>query len=366
MLSRYSSQAGSVFSSDEIQNKRNIHIVVLESFMDPMLLGFPLPEDPFDRRIRENLGGYSLSPVFGGRTAQAEFELLCGTPVYDFLDPVTFNDLRGASIACLPTLLRENGYVTLSSTDVPDNFFNMREAYKSLGFSHSYFRDAYPTADMDGTWVSADENIAFNKHLIEPLLKRKQPFLNYVLFVTGHTPYEMNPDKRPQVLQTDSTDEVTRFVNAVYYNTRSLADYIEFLVEKDPEALIFLVGDHQGALPSISRSSDWSRQFEFGRYLTPYLFLDAGEAKRYGDIAHFDAVHIIMHSLHGTSYSPLVQPYGVDLIRPFNQQAFYKYEGVVHLCPNGDDPRCAAVDEFRKETIARWLRLIQESRPKSE
>lgn len=364
MLVRYGAQQPSVFASDVITDKRNVHIFVLESFMDPLLLEIPMPEDPIDARIRQSLGGYSLSPVFGGRTAQAEFEVLCGTPVYDYLDPVTFNDLRGAPIASLPTLLRKNGYITISSTDVSGTFFNMREAYQSLGFSRSYFRDAFPTKDMDGMWVSADEHIAFNKKIISPLLESQQPFLNYVLFVTGHTPYDMNPSKRPQVLRTTSTEEVTRFVNAVYYNSKSLADYLGFLTKHDPRALIFVTGDHQGALASINRRSNWSHQFEIQRYRVPYLFLDAGKARRYGDIAHFEAAHMIVQSLQGTGYSPMAKRYGLDWIRPFGQKTFYKYQGAMHVCPDADDPRCAVVAEFRKDTVARWLRLIQQSRPK--
>lgn len=366
LLADQDSRLQPLFPMREPPSKRNIHIFVLESFMDPLQLGIESSQDPMDERIRKSLGGYSAAPVFGGRTAQSEFELLCGTPVYDFLDPITFNDLRGNTIESLPSHLRKHNYVTLASTDVPGNFFNMREAYQSLGFSQTYFRDAFPSQDMDGEWISADEHIAFNKKLIQPLLEREQPFLNYVLFVTGHTPYAMNPDKRPAVLTTESTAEVTRFVNSVYYITKSLADYIDYLVANDPDCLILVVGDHQGALPSISRSSDWMRRFEFERYLTPYLFLDSGQAQAFGDIAHFDAAHMIALCLYGVPFSPPSRKVGVDLIRPFNRQAYYKYQGELHRCPNEQDPRCAAVTAFRQQTIARWIRLIQQSRPSSE
>jgi phosphoglycerol transferase MdoB-like AlkP superfamily enzyme len=364
LLALHGSKAASVLPQGSIQNKRNVHFFVLESFMDPMLLGVAIPKDPLDPRFRNKLCGSSLSPVFGGRTAQAEFELLCGTPAYDFLDPVTFNDLRGAPITCLPKLLRDNGYETVVSTDISGNFFNSREGYRSLGFSQAFFRETFPTTDMDGMWVSADTLIASNKKLIAPFLVNKRPIFNYVLFVTGHVPYDMNPERRPPVLATGSTDEVTRLVNAVYYNTRSVADYIDYLAQKDPMALVFVVGDHQGALTSLNRRSDWSRQFDLERYWTPYLFLDAGQPQRHGDMAHFEAAHMILRRLRGEPYTPTVERYGADWIRPFGRRALYKRNGVVRIFPDEDAESGVDVGEFIDVTIARWLRLIQESRTK--
>ena len=360
-LSRYPAGDGSTFPTNGIRHARNIHIFVLESFMDPTLLGVPLTQDPIDPRIRGSIGGSSLSPVFAGRSAQAEFELLCGTPAYDLLDPVTFNDLRGEPILCLPTYLQQNGYATLASVDTQPTFFNAREAHKSLGFSRSYFRDDLPTTYMDGNWVSADQQISFNKDHIQRLLADKQPFLNYIFFTTGHSPYDLNPVKRPLVIHTPSTDEVTRFVNTVYYNTRSVAQYLDFLSKVDPTAIIIVVGDHQGVLLSIRRTH--SGEHSVDRYRTPYVFLDAGEAQSFGDISQYQMPNLITASLSGTPYVPLARSYGVDMIRPFNDHAYYQHDGEVHRCPDATDTRCGAVDRFRNETIAHWFRLIEQSHP---
>ena len=65
---------------------RNVHMIVLESFWDAALLtGSGLSEDPLDPEFRKlwQAAGNShvLSPVFGGYTANPEFEVLCGMPV---------------------------------------------------------------------------------------------------------------------------------------------------------------------------------------------------------------------------------------------------------------------------------------------
>ncbi|MHB8766881.1 MAG: LTA synthase family protein [Deferrisomatales bacterium] len=65
---------------------RNVHLVVLESFWDPSpLTAARFSRDPLDEGFRalwERAGrSEALSPVFGGYTANAEFEALCGFPV---------------------------------------------------------------------------------------------------------------------------------------------------------------------------------------------------------------------------------------------------------------------------------------------
>jgi hypothetical protein len=359
-LSHESSSAANEYWPSEIENQRNVHMIVMESLMDPFALDISLPVDPMDKRFRQRIGGSALAPVIAGRSAQTEFEVLCGTPVYDFLDPVTFNDLRGGPIPCLPRVLADMGYLTVSSTDVRPNFFNAQEAYRSIGFSSMYFRGDIPTDDLDGAWVSADAHTSFNKTLIQPLIDTGQPFLNYIFLTTGHVPFALNPEKRPPLIATSSTDEVTRFVNTVYYNTRSIADYIEHLLEVDAEAIIVIVGDHQGALRSIGRAHSGADEFE--RYLTPYVFIDSGRARFEGDLAHYEIPRMVIASLAETEFIPLASTYGVDLIRPLGNMSFYSARDVVGSCPNETDRRCQDIDEFRSASIARWLRLIQQSK----
>ena len=61
--------------------KKNVHIIVMESLFDPSLMinvKFSIvPIHPEFLKLFRDIGT-SRSPVFGGRSAQAEFEVLCG------------------------------------------------------------------------------------------------------------------------------------------------------------------------------------------------------------------------------------------------------------------------------------------------
>ncbi|MBF0427543.1 MAG: hypothetical protein HQL94_01360, partial [Magnetococcales bacterium] len=67
-------------------NGKNVHMIVLEGFLDPTLLtNLPSKINPVHPDFTALVGanqGFSVSPVFGGYTSQAEFEVLCGVPAF--------------------------------------------------------------------------------------------------------------------------------------------------------------------------------------------------------------------------------------------------------------------------------------------
>ena len=64
----------------------NVHLIVLESFLDPTLFRNVVfstsPVHPEFAGLFAGNEGTVRSAVFGGRTCQAEFEALCGLPPF--------------------------------------------------------------------------------------------------------------------------------------------------------------------------------------------------------------------------------------------------------------------------------------------
>lgn len=96
-----------------VGRKRNVHIVVLESFMDPRYVadiafsgpGTPLYEE-MPRLLPDSYFNVAVSPVYGGHTAQAEFEILCGVPALGRVESVDFNVFSGTPVKSLVTTLK--------------------------------------------------------------------------------------------------------------------------------------------------------------------------------------------------------------------------------------------------------------------
>jgi len=99
----------------------------MESFVDPTLFKGAIytrdPVHPDFRRLFGDRMGFSVSPVFGGKTSQAEFEVLCGVPAFQELAGVEFNSFTGVPAYCLPGTLQLAGYRTVATNSFkPDRF----------------------------------------------------------------------------------------------------------------------------------------------------------------------------------------------------------------------------------------------------
>ncbi|MBF0417820.1 MAG: hypothetical protein HQL86_06190, partial [Magnetococcales bacterium] len=124
-------------------NGRNVHMIVMEGFLDPTLLAnLPKKIKPVHPDLTALLGnkqGLSISPVFGGYTSQAEFEVLCGVPAFQEFDEIEFNVFSGEETYCLPRILNRLGLHTMASNGFKPDFFNTIPAYRGIGFNAVYF-----------------------------------------------------------------------------------------------------------------------------------------------------------------------------------------------------------------------------------
>jgi len=304
--------------------KRNVHLVVLESFFDPTLFkGASYTKDPLHPSFRKLFGnrlGFSLSPVVGGRTAQAEFEVLCGVPAFEEMLGVEFNSFTGADAYCLPGKLQLAGYRTVASNAYNPSFFNTPNAYRGMGFARIFFPGEYTggaetylsKGDTSGEGEYMFDSVLFSQNLeyITPLLQETDgpPLFNYVLTVYGHFPHLMNEDKRPAALkmQSDFKDEqLERAANQMFYRTQAVADYVNRLIELDPKGLLILVSDH------LPPGQHGRRSFQKLRYLdnskdslnmNRIMIVEAGKVKKYAVIHHYDipalVYNFISNGLH--------------------------------------------------------------------
>ena len=248
-----------------LHEKRNVHILVLESFLDPSRfskLKFKTPPAPpqFDA-VRKKMHT-SLSPVFGGGTAQAEFEILCGTPAYKLYSSAEFNTFDGTSTPCLPNLLAGAGYRTIATQSYKPDFFNSEKAYRSLGFKEIHFpsvfagnRPTYLKYDSPKSYIFDGDLLSQNISYVQKMLGEGRPFLNYVLGVYGHLPHETDTTRFPpkvDVVGVEKGSQTYMAIQQFYYRAEAVADYLQKLRKMDPDGLILVTSDH---LPPLDRGT---------------------------------------------------------------------------------------------------------------
>ncbi len=230
---------------------RNVHMIVLESFWDPMALkAAGLSADPLDpafRKLWKATGNArALSPVFGGYTANAEFEALCGFPVQT--DAVFFEGRLRRDAPCLPRHLGEAGYRSFASHPNAAPFWNRINAYRRVGFEHYWSDRHFVLDDMNGEFLSDASLFRQVLERVGPELGGAQPVFNYVLTYFGHLDYPLN-SARPEVIKAKTDNALVQaYANTVYYKSRELMGFLEQLRKRDPDAIIVLFGDH---LPSL-------------------------------------------------------------------------------------------------------------------
>lgn len=226
---------------------RNLYIVLMESLWDPLKLGaYHFDQDPWDPRLRSlwQAGGSStvLSPVFGGATANAEFEVLCGLPAT--AGRVVFESEMDSPIPCLPAILRREGYFTTANHPYKAAFWSRDKAYAKLGFEQYNPLSAYRIDDVDGMFLN-DRSAFFQ--MIERLgqMPVDQPHLAYVVSLSSHYPYDRDRAKRPDRIQVQPENRLLQnYANAIAYSTSALMDYVASVRDLDPDALIVVFGDH--------------------------------------------------------------------------------------------------------------------------
>ncbi len=302
---------------------RNVHLVVLESFLDPKLFSdlkfSQSPTAPAFTKLVANTDTYSISPVFGGGTAQAEFELLCGVPALRALSSVEFNVFTGVKTHCLPAILSDAGYQTMASNGHKPKFFNAISAYKGTGFHNIFFpkenapdSDTYlTTGDIKKEWYMFDDKLlSQNLAYVSTYIKDHpgQPIFNYMMTIYGHTPHNLDEKVRPRFIKLPAgqkDEHLEKAVNQYYYRTEAIAGYVQGLLKIDPDSLIILVSDHVPPLsfgPKTYKKFQYMKNIKDSIYYNRIVIIENGKTKQYNTMRHYDIPKVIANYLTDGAY----------------------------------------------------------------
>lgn len=307
---------------NSLEKKRNVHLLVLESFVDPELFdGLSFSRSPvhpdFDK-IFKNKGSLSIAPLFAGGTAQSEFEVLSGVPAFGKFSGMEFDVFTGAGTYCLPALLTKAGYHTMATNAYKPDFFNSINAYKGAGFQNSYYPKEYAKGretylsigDVTGEKYMFDgELLKQNLNYISDWMKNNpgMPLFNYIMSIYGHYPYQINTEKRPIFIEAQGVvkdDFLEHSINQYYYRTEALAEFIRGIKKVDPESLVILISDHLPGFygPSTFEKLDYAGGDKDLLHMNRVFFFENGKAVHYDTLHHYDIPDIILNYLSDGSY----------------------------------------------------------------
>lgn len=327
---------------------RNVHVFVLESFFDPLSLGTDwIPEDPLPTDFRDlwKQTGYTqaMSPVFGGYTANAEFEVLCGFPVTR--DAVFFEGWLRRAAPCLPSILTQLGYNTIASHPNVPGFWNRANAYQLVGFETYLSKADFDMTDSIGPLLM-DHSMYEQVYQYISNTEPNAPIFNYMLTYHGHLPYPSNDNYPDKVAPGRDSALLNGYINQIWYKSRDLMQRLEIVRREDPDSLIVIFGDH---LPFLGPNYDvytqaWElpsdRSLYSGKQLkkitsTPLIVIDGKRGPlELGDVPLYRMPSIIMSllGLHETqSFDVSLNPETLS-VRPVYSMHYTSQNNATMAC----------------------------------
>lgn len=321
----------------------NVIAIMDEAFADLQAVGdFRTSEDvmPFYHSLTKNtVKGFSYVSVFGGQTANTEFEFLTGlSKAFVPASATPYQLYIKSLLPGLTTHLGNQDYQgMLAFHPFRANGYNRDHVYPNLGFS-----DFISLKDLD---VSASDKIrnfvsdaADFQVIIDQYEQAKKksnaPFYLFNVTMQNHSCYDQDFDNldMPISIEEKCDDpELKRYLNLIHHSDTALKSLIEyFSKQKDPTVIVFF-GDHEPGLSNEVYSKILGKNVEklsaeenMNLYKTPFLIW-----ANY-DIEEQENVNISMNYLS----TLMLESTGMKL-SPFNQFLLDIHKQIPVLTTNG-------------------------------
>ena len=252
--------------SQKKKEKPNIIFVMSESFWDPTkVTNLSFSEDPvpnLHHYIENFPGGQTISPTFGGNTANVEFEALTSYSM-SLLKPgsIPYQQVitNKKEIPSIPTALKKEGYYTSAIHSFGRTFFKRDDVYKVLGFDKFNAADTMENVDVDGDYIS---DLAMSKEIIAELEKQKQPTFIHAVTMQNHFPFTEgrfgeNLIEISGLENEESKGELEMYTEGLRRSDEALQYLIEQLDNLDRPTLLVFFGDH---LPSLGTNKSFYKE----------------------------------------------------------------------------------------------------------
>ncbi len=240
-------------ASAEIQ-PTNIIVVMNESFADLSALGeleTNMDPLPFYHSLTENtIKGTAYASVFGGTTANSEYEFLTGhTTAFLPVGSVPYHMYVKPKAASLVSQMKALGYTTEAMHPFYSSGWDRVKVYSHFGFDNVRFYEDYE--DVAFLRVCVDD--ASNYREVIRVCEEKEAWEKFFCFnitMQNHGPYDLewNNLEKEVWLTGDMEDRyptVDQYLNLAYQSDRALEELIGHFSQSEEPTLILFFGDHQ-------------------------------------------------------------------------------------------------------------------------
>jgi len=232
--------------------KPNVIFIMSEAFWDPTLMkNVSFSEDPmpfFHSLQKSQTSGTMLSAVYGGGTANTEFEALTGFSTQFLPDgAIPYAQYVNKPIEALPTIFKKQGYATSAIHPYDNWFYNRNNVYKNLGFDKFISKEFFDSPEYKGQYIRDTE---LSKKVLAEVKETDKPDFIYATSMQNHGPYSTTLDPQNKIkvsgsnLSPASQAILENYSNSVSDVDQSLKQLIEGLEQSNEPTEVIFYGDH--------------------------------------------------------------------------------------------------------------------------
>lgn len=266
------------YATDYNGSRPDIIVIMNESFSDLRIYEDILGEydnvlpyfDSLSEGTEYSTAGYAYASVFGGNTANSEFEFLTSLPTAGLpYGTIPYSIYISSPIYSLPRYLSELGYATTAMHPFYQNSWNRTKIYPLMGFDNMLFIDDFYYSDKDlirvpsslseSSGCMSDECSYSNLLDLIDNEDDSTPHFYFMVTIQNHGGYELANEREAVTdyisgLADDSTEQSNVFLTNMRRSDDAFNYLLEELSSRDGEFVVLMFGDHQPMLPGVTDS----------------------------------------------------------------------------------------------------------------
>ncbi len=296
--------------------KPNIIVIMNEAFSDLKTIDptIEFTQDPLyyynnDPRIQK---GHLLTSIYGGYTANTEFEFLTGHSMA-FLPngSVAYEHyVNETNCDAIVQDLKKQDYDTIAIHPYYRYFWARDRVYPCFGFDQFYAIDDFINPEKNDFFI---KDVSVEKKIIEQFEEKgDNPLFTFSVTMENHVPHTSN--STPHIFPTTNLspslyDTVAGYVSNVSHADQMFENLVNYFEQQDEPTIIIMFGDHQ---PSFS--TQLVKDFEYNHnYMTTYMAY-----------ANFDT-NVELPSLTSANFLSAYMYQMAGLPMPFYQMVNYEH-----------------------------------------
>ncbi len=255
----------------------NVVLVLSESFSDPTdLKGFELDRDPIPRtraRMAGTTSGHMLAQMYGGGTANMEFETLTGQSLGLFrpqmLSPYQMLVPAQPNYPSAVGWFRGQGHDVLAVHPYRVGMYKREQVYERFGFE-DFVHDTTIREDAtidDNPYIS--DHSAFDEVLAQ-IGEHDRPLMVNLVTMQNHIPVDDNYRDPVGVTGAHGGEakRIGQYARGLEHTDEALEEFLGALEKSDEKTIVLFYGDH---LPGIYGSSVKHANKGLSLYRTPFF-----------------------------------------------------------------------------------------------